>query len=214
MDGIVRTQWYDVGHPRSLKDTGLRKRHGLQGPIDDAFMDSFIFVRPTGAAAHPSLSSWVSSEQDRAIREWRRHFRGVPRVADDTAITDEQIANSNLILWGDPGSNKLLARILDRLPVKWSADAVSIGGSSYPASTQCRAHLSNPLNPKCYVVLNSGITYREADYLTNAREVPKLPDWAVVDTSTPADAHYPGKVVTADFFDEHWQVLTSQPPLH
>jgi hypothetical protein len=197
------------------QDTGLRKRHGLQGPIDDAFMDSFIFVRPTGVAAHPSLSSWVSSEQDRAIREWRRHFRGAPRVADDTAITDEQIASSNLILWGDPGSNKVLSRILDKLPVKWSADAVSIGGSSYPASTHVPVLIyPNPLNPKRYVVLNSGITYREADYLTNAREVPKLPDWAVIDTSTPADAHYPGKVVTANFFDESWQVLPAQPHLH
>jgi hypothetical protein len=197
------------------QDTGLRKRHGLQGPIDDAFMDSFIFVRPTGVAAHPSLSSWVSSEQDRAIREWRRHFRGAPRVADDTAITDEQIASSNLILWGDPGSNKILSRILDKLPVKWSADAVSIGGSSYPASTHVPVLIyPNPLNPKRYVVLNSGITYREADYLTNAREVPKLPDWAVIDTSTPPDAHYPGKVVMANFFDERWQVLPAQPQLH
>ena len=24
----------------------LRKRHDLQGPIDDAFMDSFLMVRP------------------------------------------------------------------------------------------------------------------------------------------------------------------------
>ena len=28
----------------------LRKRHGLQGPIDDAFMDSFLIVKPTGKA--------------------------------------------------------------------------------------------------------------------------------------------------------------------
>ena len=27
-----------------------RKKPGLQGPIDDAFMDSFIMVRPTGQA--------------------------------------------------------------------------------------------------------------------------------------------------------------------
>ena len=26
---------------------GLVKRHGLQGPIDDALMDSFVFVTPT-----------------------------------------------------------------------------------------------------------------------------------------------------------------------
>ena len=35
-----------------------RTRHGLQGPIDDdAFMDSFIFVRPTGAKKNGRPSS-------------------------------------------------------------------------------------------------------------------------------------------------------------
>ena len=29
-------------------DGTLAKRHGLQGPIDDAFMDSFLMVKPTG----------------------------------------------------------------------------------------------------------------------------------------------------------------------
>ena len=42
-----------AGGSRSPSDDDgtLRKRHGLQGPIDDAFMDSFLMVRPTGTAA-------------------------------------------------------------------------------------------------------------------------------------------------------------------
>ena len=64
----------------------------------------------------------------------------------------------------------------------------------------------NPLNPKRYVVLNSGFTFREYDYLNNARQVPKLPDWAVIDLNTPPDSRYPGKVVAADFFDEEWRL--------
>lgn len=69
--------------------------------------------------------------------------------------------------------------------------------------------MARALNPKRYVVINSGPTYREYDYLNNARQVPKLPDWAVVDTSTPPNAKAPGKIVNADFFDEAWQV---RPP--
>ncbi len=63
------------------------KRHGLQGPIDDAFMDSFIFVRPTGKALNDKVGAWAQSELDRAIVEWRKVFRGDVRVKDDTAIT-------------------------------------------------------------------------------------------------------------------------------
>jgi hypothetical protein len=42
--------------------------------------------------------------------------------------------------------------------------------------------------------------------LNNARQIPKLPDWAVVDLHTPPDARSPGKIVASDFFDEHWQL--------
>jgi len=55
-------------------------------------------------------------------------------------------------------------------------------------------------------VLNSGFTFREFDYLNNARQIPKLPDYAVVDTRTPPDERWPGKIVTAGFFDEDWRL--------
>ena len=61
-------------------DMSKRKRHDLQGPIDDAFMDSFVFVRPTGRSRSATVDSWVHSEMNRAIREWRHQFRGEARV--------------------------------------------------------------------------------------------------------------------------------------
>jgi hypothetical protein len=64
----------------------------------------------------------------------------------------------------------------------------------------------NPLNPKKYVVINSGFTFREYDYLNNARQVPRLPDYAVVDINQPVTTRAPGGIVDAGFFDEHWQL--------
>lgn len=190
----------------STSDPELRKRHGLQGPIDDAFMDSFIFVRPTGQAMNPGLTTWVAAEQARAIREWRRHFRGEPQVRDDSQITEDDIASSNLVLWGDPGSNSILARLIAKLPLQWAPGSLAIGASKAMGAAHVPVLIyPNPLNPQRYVVVNSGITYREADYSTNAREVPKLPDWAIVDTSVPPDTRHPGRIVAADFFDERWQ---------
>jgi len=48
---------------------GLAKRHGLQGPIDDAFMDSFVMVRPTGTPLASGSATWVKSEMEHAIAE-------------------------------------------------------------------------------------------------------------------------------------------------
>lgn len=70
----------------------------------------------------------------------------------------------------------------------------------------------NPLNPKRYVVLNSSFTFRDFAYLNNARQTPKLPDWAVIDLRTAPGTRWPGKVVAADFFDEHWQLRPPRPP--
>ncbi len=184
---------------------GLRKRHDLQGPIDDALMDAFVFVRPTGNAAHPAVESWTKAELERAIEHWRRHFRGHAQIKDDTAITDDDMARANIILWGDPSSNAVLAKIIDKIPIGWNAKEISAGGKSYPADQHGLVMVyPNPLNPKRYVVLNSSFTFRDYDYLNNARQVPRLPDWAIVDLRTPPGTQYPGKIVAADFFDETW----------
>jgi dienelactone hydrolase len=195
----------------SVKDAasepGLHKRHGLQGPVDDAFLSTFIFVRPTGTAMAPGVAGWVKSEQEHAITEWRRQFRGDAQVRDDSQIGDDEIASSNLILWGDPGSNKVLGRIAGKLPVQWTADAIVAGQKRWPAATHAPILIyPNPLNPKKYVVINSGFTFREYDYLNNARQVPKIPDWAIVDTTTPPNERYPGKLVMGGFFGEKWEL--------
>ncbi|HUR54305.1 MAG TPA: hypothetical protein VMZ71_09245, partial [Gemmataceae bacterium] len=175
---------------------GLFKKPGLQGPIDDAFMDRFIFVRPTGTPLNEKLGAWTQKEMTHAVDHWRKQFRGDAVVKDDKDISADDIANSNLILWGDPKSNAVLAKIADKLPLKEFGD-----------TTTTLLIYPNPLNPKKYVVLNSGFTFREYDYLNNARQVSKLPDYAVIDVTTPANSRYPGKVVRAGFFGEKWELL-------
>ncbi len=171
----------------------LAKRPGLQGPIDDAFMDSFLMVQPTGTPMSEALGAWTERERKFATEQWRKQFRGDAPTKLDTAVTDDDIADSNLILWGDPKSNKILGKIVDQLPLKEFTDG-NVTVMIYP----------NPLNPKKYVVLNSGFTFREYDQLNNARQVPKLPDYAVIDITSPVTPRAAGKVLRAGFFDEKW----------
>ncbi|HJT77560.1 MAG TPA: prolyl oligopeptidase family serine peptidase, partial [Gemmataceae bacterium] len=200
VDGV----WKQVD---SVDDGTLRKRHGLQGPIDDAFLSHFLMVRPTGHPLNEKVGAWAAHEMAHAIDHWRKQFRGDAPVRNDDAVTDADIADSNLILWGDPSSNKVLAKIADRLPIRWTAEGVRVGEKTYSAADHVPLLIyPNPLNPKRYVVLNSGFTFREYDYLNNARQVPKLPDWAVLDVSVPPSSQAPGRVVAADFFDERWQL--------
>jgi pimeloyl-ACP methyl ester carboxylesterase len=192
-------------------DGTLRKRHGLQGPIDDAFMDSFLMVRPTGPTFNDKVGKWTAAEMRHAIDHWRRQFRGAARVKDDKDINGADIAAHNLVLWGDPGSNAILDKIAAALPVKWDKDSVRLGSETFDSGHHVPVMIyPNPLNPKRYVVLNSGFTFREYDYLNNARQVPKLPDFAVVDIDVPVSSRAPGAIVSAGFFNETWGLPDSK----
>ena len=191
---------------------GLQKQHGLQGPIDDALLSSFLMVTPSGQPMNEVIGKWTATEQAHAIKHWRQHFRGHARVKADTAVTAEDIAHHNLILWGDFASNKIIGDILARLPLTWNEQGVSIGEKVFDAKSHAPILIyPNPLNPNKYIVINSGFTYREYAYLNNARQVPMLPDWAIVDVVNkpePNDSIYrfPGIPKDANFFDENWNV--------
>jgi hypothetical protein len=191
---------------RSRKEDRYKK-HGLQGPIDDAFLDSFIMVRPTGSPLNNKVGKWAQAEMAHAVAHWRSQFRGDARVKNDTDVADADIAGSNLVLWGDPTSNKLIAKVLPKLPIRWDAETLVIGTKQYPSSHHAPILIyPNPLNPKRYVVLNSGFTFREYDYLNNARQLPKLPDFAVIDVNVAPNSRWPGKIVDANFFTEQWEL--------
>jgi len=195
----------------SVNDPALHKKHGLQGPIDDAFMDAFITARPTGQPMNEKVGAWAAAEMDHATDQWRRQFRGEARVKTDTDVSDAEIASNNIVLWGDPQSNRLLAKIAPQLPIRWDAQGVHTPQANYPADKFVPVLIfPNPLNPKRYVVINSGFTFREFDYTSNARQTPKLPDWAIVDISVPVSARAPGGITEAGFFDEQWKLATAR----
>ncbi len=169
-------------------------------------MDSFIFVLPSGQSDDPAVQAWVEAESAHAMLHWRKHFRGDVTAVLDSELTDQQVADSHLVLFGDAKSNQVINRIVADLPLKWSDDSIAVG----QAKVQRKGHVPlliypNPLNTNRYVVLNSGFTFREYDYLNNARQTPKLPDWALVDVREGATYQAPGIVKAAGFFDESWK---------
>lgn len=187
--------------------TPFRKAHNLQGPVDDALMSSFLFVKPSGKAVSAEVQKWIDSELNRAVKEWRRQMRGDVRIKVDSEVTEEDISEHHLILWGTPDTNSVMSKVAPQLPVKWNSEGVQLGDLAFDADVHVPILVHpNPLNPQKYVVFNSSFTYREYDYLNNARQTPKLPDWAIIDVRTPPNARWPGKIVAADFFDENWQI--------
>lgn len=183
------------------------KQHGLQGPIDDAFMEPFLLIAPTGAPANAEVGEWITAELADAGRQWRLQMRGEPRVKKDRDVAPADIADCNLILFGDPKSNSLIARIADRLPIKWSTSSITAGSKAFPAKSHVPVLVfPNPLNPKRYIVLNSGFTFAEVGGQSNSQQTPKLPDWAIIDITVPRPDRLLKGIAAADFFDEQWRM--------
>ncbi|MEX2262856.1 MAG: prolyl oligopeptidase family serine peptidase [Bryobacteraceae bacterium] len=184
----------------SSGDAGLRKVHGLQGPIDDAFRGPFLCVRPTGEPLHPKVHDRAMAAFDLFSREFAKWLRGDVLVRDDAKVSDGDIADYNLILFGDPGSNNVLARIAARLPIQWNTQFVQVGSRKFPAGDHMPVLIyPNPLNPKRYVVVNSGHTFHEKEFRgTNALLFPRLGDYAILG---PED-----RVALAGLFDDAWKL--------
>ncbi|MEM9282070.1 MAG: prolyl oligopeptidase family serine peptidase [Verrucomicrobiota bacterium] len=184
-----------------------RKRPGIQGPIDDAFMTRFVVVPPTEAPGSAELARWVEFELNHFRKRWRSLMRGQPIEKMAAQLNSEDLADAHLILWGDPGSNPMMKEVLDSLPIGWDDDSFTFQGQVYLSSEHVPVMIyPNPLNPERYVVINSGLTFREAHDRTNSLQNPKLPDWAILGLDQLPNATAAGRIESAGFFDEYWQL--------
>lgn len=190
------------------ENPGRHKRHDLQGPIDDAFMDSFICVTGTSEPWSQQHQARTDAVLDLFRREHDKWLRGRVPVIRDTDLTDDHIADSNLILFGDPGSNPVIARVLDKLPLRWTKDSFEVNGQTYDAKTHVLSMIyPNPLNPRRYIVLNSGMTMHEKDFrASNSWLFPKLGDIAVQKVTLKENGTRETSTVWAANFDSNWQL--------
>jgi len=187
-----------------------QKTAGLQGPIDDAFTSAFLCVRGTGEAWHERTAEYVKADLERFKKEWAKYFRGELPIKDDTQVTAEDMASKHLILFGDPASNSLIAEVLPRLPLKWSNKTITFNGKEYDAASHVPVLIyPSPLATGRYVVLNSGHTFHEPEFVgTNALLFPRLGDHAILKLTAQKDKNDPlqCEVQTAGLFDEFWRV--------
>lgn len=209
-------QWQFRGSRDDVRLSG--KRPGLQGPIDDAFCTPFLCVRGTGQPWNPAAGAWADANLRRFAEQWRRHYRGDLPVKRDVDVTADDVRRCNLILFGDPGSNRWIREIAPQLPLVWDREHVQLGGKTYSAVDHAPALIApNPLSgaEDRYVVFNSGHTYHDRELRFSYMVFPRLGDWAIMKlhdpastTPTPAVGE---TVLTSGFFSEQWDDAEPAP---
>ena len=198
---------YDQSRAIALGLDG-RKHPGLQGPIDDAFTAPFLCVRGTGTPWNPLVAEWSEKRMQRFAADWDKWMRGRLPIKDDVDITAKDHRDAHLILFGDPGSNRLLDELLPALPLSWSRDRVGIIDGADASNHAPVLIALNPLSPGRYVVVNSGHTFgSDAFRGTNALLYPRLGDHALFRITEVGE-----EVVQSGFFDEAWRARRGDGP--
>jgi hypothetical protein len=168
-----------------------------------------VVITPSGKSKNPRFQAWVDFELDHFRNRWRALMRGeLPELKDvDYPATGYP---ANLILWGDADSNSVIAKLKKDLPITFNSGSWSLGDQSHDGDRFAPALIFPKKSSgdifSGYIVLNSGLTFREGHDRTNSLQNPKLPDWAIIDITQPPDAFAPGRIHDAGFFDEEWKL--------
>ncbi|HBE69065.1 MAG TPA: hypothetical protein DDW52_13025, partial [Planctomycetaceae bacterium] len=159
---------------------------------------------------------WVECELANFLERWEGLFRGRARVKSASELAASDLEDYHLVCWGTPQSNSAVRRVFAEWqkraasgaehPIGWKNGTIRVGAEEFDAAKHILSGVyPNPLSSAKYVVLNSGVTFRQAHDRTNSLQNPHLPDWAVIGLDQPPTAETPGRIVRAGFFDQNWQ---------
>lgn len=119
----------------------------------------------------------------------------------------------NLILFGDPGSNRWIKETLPGMPVKWTREEIQLGTERHGAVDHgLQMICSNPLPGARdrYVVFNSGHTYHDSELRFSYMVFPRLGDWAITkvgkNSGDSAASRVDQTVLQSGFFNEAWTI--------
>ncbi len=156
----------------------LLKSARLPGSIADFTATPFAIVVGTSSRDREMVALCRQKAQA-FVDAWRDWQKQEPRVFQDTAVTDADLARYSLLLVGGADANRVSAKLAARLPLQVAKDGVTIDGKAFPATDAAVQFLyPNPLNAERYVWVVAG-TSTDGFYFADVRPT-GLPDWDYV----------------------------------
>jgi beta-glucosidase len=150
-DSVSFSRRGGVWTPEAYAAAPGAKRPGLEGPMGEAIAGRHIYVYGTAGGA---TQEELAARRERAERaaDWsvyRGPFMGrvmvYPRVAADREVRPSDLADANLVLFGTPETNTLIAQYQDSLPMHLNESATADYGLVYVF----------PIGPN-YLLVNEG----------------------------------------------------------
>ena len=193
---------------------GMRKRPGLEGPIEDAMRSRFIVVY--GAQGEDDLENEIVRREALALQEqWRIRFGYPCMLKADAEVTENDIQDANLICYGRPDQNSVVARAAPGLPFRFETSRINLGEEVFDApDAGVKFCYPNPLRPGRYLVVFAANTWHGMFQMNNrfgnwfdwsAYENRNYFDYAVFDARTSS----PETFLALGYFDYDWKFSPS-----
>ncbi len=181
--------------PRECIENTLLKRHGLQGPIIDAFHQPHVILAADTNAEQKAKSIVQSMRMTNggwlcSLMPCSQHYH--PLIRLEERAQNWETEGKNLILVGTAETSPELAKRAGLLPVVYSPELVQFGVRVLKGEQLeiCMVY-PDPLCPERYLVwCTPGIPMKVIENLW------RLPDFVAVEN---------GEIRFTGFFDENWQ---------
>ncbi len=206
--------WDVTGLPQDPPADAPYKTATLVGPVENAYCQPFVMVRGTqGSDAERSALARIV---DWNVRHWDDYADGLPPVLDDSAVSDDVIASRNLIAFGRPETNLIVAKAAPSLPLRFIEGGFEYQGIEYTGPDVGAVLVyPNPLNPRRLLVVHAGAFWGEnRRFIEPNHRLDVLTDIVIFKAS--GSEFQADTVLCFGWFDAHWQpcpALTSTGPM-
>jgi len=206
--------WDVTGLPDDPPAQAPYKTSALVGPVENAYCQPFVMVRGTQGADEDQAALARIVEWN--ARHWDDYADGLPPVLDDSTIGDEVVASKNLIAFGRPETNSIVAKAAPSLPLRFIDGGFEYQGVEYTGPDVGAVLVyPNPLNPERLLVVHAGAFWGEnRRFVEPNHRLDVLTDIVIFRAS---GSEYQGDTVLCfGWFDARWQpcpALTSTGPM-
>jgi pimeloyl-ACP methyl ester carboxylesterase len=181
------------------------KSVAVGGPVWDVFTSRFLVVLGTGGGQARAQAAQMDA--DRFVQSWRDRYHGVLERRSDRDITAEDLADQNLVIFGESDDGPL-ARLGRQMPFQARGDSLYGPGFRQRGPLGVQYVVPNPINRDRYVLVNSspvaGLLPVDAAFLT-IKGWYDYAVWRAGDSGEPL-------LEDIGMFDRTWSRLLSKGP--
>jgi len=136
---------------KDYKPSQLTKNPKIEGPMTELTTTPFALVIGT-TSKDTLMKRMINQKAMDFVREWKNWQKYEPRVFKDTELSESDMKNYSLILYGGPTENLISKKLEKNIPLRITSNEIEISGKKFSANdAYVQMIYPHPLNNERYV---------------------------------------------------------------